>query len=140
MEIAEFNVRCYVCWKHFLIPALSDFSYGEFLFVNYKTREFRYFNRIENREVESIITAKLNSDSSLEQKNDDTKGNTALKLIGKLSDGEFEPIFSNVKCPRCKIGLHSFPNNKNGMMKIAELTFKESKKKTIAENIKELKL
>ena len=140
MEIAEFNVRCYVCWKQFAIPKLSDFCYGEFLFVNYKTREFRYFYRIENREVESIITAKLNSDSSLEQKNDATIGNTALKLIGKLSDGEFEPIIRNVKCPRCKIGFHSFPNNKSGMTNIAELTFKESKKKTLTENLEELKL
>jgi len=60
MEIAEFNVRCYVCWKRFLIPALSDFNYGEFLFVNYKTREFRHFYIIKNQEVESIINAKLN--------------------------------------------------------------------------------
>jgi len=45
-----------------------------------------------------------------------------------------------VKCLRCKIGLHSFPKNKNGMTKIAELTFEESKRKTITENIKELKL
>ena len=140
MEIAEFKVRCYICWKQFLIPALSDFNYGEFLFVNYKTREFRHFYWIENQEVESIITAKLNSDSTLERKNDYSKGDIALKLIGKLSDGEFEPIFRNVKCPRCKIGFHSFPNNKSGMRKIAELTFEESKKKTIVENIKELKL
>ena len=83
---------------------------------------------------------KLDSDSTLAQKNDDTKGNTYLKLAGKLSDGEFEPIFSNVKCPRCKIGFHSFPNNKIGITNIAELTFEESKKRTITENIKELKL
>ena len=140
MEIAEFKVRCYVCWKKFLIPALSDFSYGESLFVNYKTREFRYFYRIENQEVESIITAKLNSDTTLAQKNNNTKGNTALNLVGKLSDGEFEPILSQVKCPRCNIGFHSFPNKKSGLTNIAELTFEESKKRTINENIKALKL
>ena len=140
MKIAKFNVRCYACWKQFLIPALSDFSYGEFLFVNYKTREFRYFYRIENTEVERIIMEKLNSDANLERKNDYTEGDTALKLIGKLSDGEFEPIFSNVKCPRCKIGFHSFPKNKGEITNIAELTFEESEKKTLNENIKELKL
>lgn len=138
MEIAKFNVRCYICWKQFLIPALSDFNYGEFLFVNYKIREFRYFYRIDNREVESIITVKLNSDPSLERKNNCTKGNTALKLIGKLCDGEFEPIFTNVKCPRCKIGFHSFPHKKSGMTTIAELTFEEANKKTITVNVNEL--
>lgn len=140
MDIAEFNVRCYVCWKQFRIPSLSDFSYGEFLFMNYKTREFRYFNRIENRDVESIINEKLNSEFSLKLKNDTTKQHTALKLIGKLSDGEFEPIFSQIKCPRCNIGFHSVPNKRSGMKNIAELTFEISKKKTIIENSKDLKL
>jgi len=129
MEIAEFNVRCYVCWKQFSIPALSDFSYGEFLFVNYKTREFRYFCYFENENIEKIVTTKLNSDPTFKNKNDYKKGDIGLKLIAKLSDGEFEPIFSNVKCPRCKCGFHSFPNNKIGMTNIAELTFEKFNKK-----------
>jgi hypothetical protein len=37
MKIAEFNVRCYLYWKKFLIPALSDFNYRKFLFVNLDT-------------------------------------------------------------------------------------------------------
>ncbi|WP_417289777.1 hypothetical protein [Corallibacter sp.] len=138
MEIAEFNVRCYICWKKFVIPALSDFNYGEFLFVNYKTREFRHFNRFDKNGIEKIISEKLNSDQELQFKNDETKGNIYLKLVGKLSDGEFEPIFSNVKCPRCKCGFHSFPNNKIGMTNIAELTFEKSNEKTIEENLKNL--
>lgn len=138
MEIALFNTRCFVCWKKFSIPALSDFNYGELLFVNYKTREFRHFNRFDKVEIEKIISAKLNNDEELQFENDDTKGNTYLKLVGKLSDGEFEPIFSQVKCPRCKIGFHSLPNKKSGITNITELTFENSKKKTIEENLKEL--
>lgn len=70
-----------------------------FLFVDYKTREFRYLNRIENKEVESILAMTINSDFSLNSKNNDLTADQALKVIGKLSDGEFEPIFSYVKCP-----------------------------------------
>ena len=131
MKIAEFNVRCYICWKKFVIPALSDFNYGEFLFVNYKTREFRHFNRIEENGIEKIISEKLNSNQELLFKNEDTKGNVYLKLVGKLSDGEFEPIFSNVKCPRCNCGFHSFPDDKIGITNIAKLTFEKSNEKTI---------
>lgn len=128
MEIAEFKVRCYICWKQFLIPTLSDFSYGEFLFVDYKTREFRYLNRIENKEVESILVMTINSDFSLNSKNNDLTADQALKVIGKLSDGEFEPIFSYVKCPRCKIGFYTFPNVKNGMIHVEELSFEDIKR------------
>ena len=138
MKIAEFNVRCYICWKIFLIPALCDFNYGEFLFVNYKTREFKHFNRFDKIGIEKIISEKLNSDQELQIKNDETKGNVYLELVGKLSDEKFEPIFSQVKCPRCKIGFHSLPNKKSGITNITELTFEESNKKTIEENLKEL--
>ncbi|AUC81965.1 hypothetical protein [Lacinutrix sp. Bg11-31] len=140
MKIAEFNVRCYVCWKQFLIPCLSEFSYGEFLFVNYKTRKFRYFNYFENENIEKIVTAKLNSDSTFENENNYKKRDIRLKLIAKLSDGEFEPIFSNVKCPRCKIGFHSMPNNRSGMTNIEKLTFKITNKKSMVETINELSL
>ena len=129
MEIAQFNVRCYVCWKRFSIPVLSDLNYGSFLFVSYKTREFRIYSRIENQEIETIITAEINSDAELKLQGNHLKENVALKLVGKLSDGEFEPIFRYVKCPRCKIGFHSFPNNKIGITKITELTFENSQEK-----------
>jgi hypothetical protein len=123
MEIAEFRVRCFVCWKRFSIPAISELSYGTFLFVNYKTREFRSYSRISNPEIETRITAEIHSDAELKSENDTSKGNLSLKLIGKLSDGDFEPIFRYVKCPRCNIGFHSYPNSKIAVLKIGELTF-----------------
>lgn len=138
MKIAEFNVRCYICWKKFLIPTLSDFNYGYFLFVNYKTREFRHFNRFEKYGIENVISEKLNSDKELQFRNDKTKGNVYLKLVGKLSDEKFEPVLSQIKCPRCKFGFHSFPNKKNGIINIKRLTFEKSNQKTVGENLNEL--
>lgn len=125
MKIAYFKTRCFVCWKGFEIIQLPDSAYGEYLFIDYKTRVFRYFNWIGNGEIENVIKLVLSDNEQLQFENDNTKGNTAIRLVGLLADCNFEPIFGYVKCPRCSTRFHSISNNKTRIGEINELTFEK---------------
>lgn len=125
MKISYFKTRCFVCWKGFEVALLPDSAYGEYLFIDYKNREFRYFNWSESGETEKVIKLVFTDNEKLQIENDNTKGNTAIKLVGLLADSDFEPIFGYVKCPRCSTRFHSIPNNKTRIGEINELTFEK---------------
>lgn len=139
MKIAYFKTRCFVCWKGFEIAQLPDSAYGEYLFIDYKNREFKYFNWFENGEIENVIKHVLAENEKLQLENDNTKGNTAIKLVGLLADFKFEPIFGYVKCPRCSTKFHSFPNNRTRIGEINKLTFEKVSQFSESDKINYLK-
>ncbi len=123
MKVELFKVRCFICFKGFEIPRLPDSLYGEHFFINHDTWEFRYFSWHNSSEVSNTVEEALKQSFELRCENDNTKGNTTLKLIGKLADGNYEPILGAVKCPRCSLRIQSFPNYRTTQIEVESLTF-----------------
>ncbi|MEM9829013.1 MAG: hypothetical protein AAF944_00165 [Bacteroidota bacterium] len=124
MKTAYFRSRCLVCWKSFEVPKLSDMSYGETLYYEKSIDEFGYFNWIENQDKEKIISLFLDTDPELQFKNDETKGNIAVKIIGLIADGDWEPILGHSRCPRCKYKFNYVSKRRSQIKNINLLSFK----------------
>lgn len=125
MEFFIYKLTCYVCWKSFLIPDTSKSKNEVQIFINYKNREFRFYNLQGNEEINYVLLKKFHSNSELQVKNDNTRGQTYLKEVGKLSEGNFEPVFSSIKCPRCNLKFQSFPKKTLDKVVLDELSFKQ---------------
>ena len=69
MELVKLKIRCFVCWKSFMVPSLSNLGSGTHIFINYKSWEFRFLNSKKNTEVDRIIMKKLLSNKRLLQDN-----------------------------------------------------------------------
>jgi DNA-directed RNA polymerase subunit RPC12/RpoP len=123
MKIEHIKTRCFICWKSYEIGQLIDPNNSEHLYIDYKTREYRYYNWGRNKEIEKVILLILDNNKKLQTENDNTKGNTAIELIGLLADYSFEPILGYVKCPRCSTRFHSLKKNKTRIGMVGELTF-----------------
>ncbi len=126
MEITVSKARCLICWKGFEVPIFYEIPKDLNLYIDYKTREFRFYNWYTNYnyEIQQIIYDVLKKNNRLQEENDDTRGGTIKSIIGSLADGDFELIYYKVKCPRCKCKIYSnslLTNREN--KKIESLTF-----------------
>ena len=126
MEVAFFKCRCFICFKSFEVPSLPDSTYGQWLFSNQEKKYFTYsLGQSENLEL--AIQETLVSSKKLQIENDNTKGDTFVKLIALASNENSTPILGYNKCPRCGSKLHSNPNTKIGLKEIRHLSFPKSK-------------
>lgn len=127
MEITVSKARCLICWKGFEVPIFYDVPKNVNLYIDYKNREFRFYNWYTNYnyEIQQIVFAVLEKNNRLQEENDDTRGGTIKKMIGSLADGDFELIYYKVKCPRCNCKIYSNHLLANReIKKIHSLTFK----------------
>jgi hypothetical protein len=123
MKVAFFDSRCLICFKGFKVPKLPDSSYGDNLYYDKREKAFSYFSWFENKEIQDIISNFLSTHSEIQARNDDTKGNTAIKLVGLIADGDKEPVFGFNRCPRCAVKLNYVSNNRTSIDTITELSF-----------------
>jgi len=123
MKIAFFKSRCIVCWKGFDVPSLSEISSGDNLYYDKTSKTFSLFKWFDNREIESCITDFLSKKTELQLLNDETKGNTTRKIIGRIADGDKECVFGFNRCPRCGIKFNSVSDTKTEVKEIGHLSF-----------------
>lgn len=100
-------------------------TYGQRIFADYKKQEFRYFEWSNDSKNGVIVDELIKSNFKLQVDNDNTKGNTATKLISYLADGNFEPILGYAKCPRCSCRFHQPPTKFKLTADLPTLSFKD---------------
>lgn len=123
MTVAFFKSRCLVCWKGFDVPLLPDSSYGDSLYYDKTSKTYSYFSWFDNKEIESCVTDFLSKRSELQFINDDTKGNTARKIVGLMTNGDKECVLGYNRCPRCGLKFNSMSEAKTAIKEIGKLSF-----------------
>ena len=130
MEGAFFKCRCFICFKSFEVPLLPDSTYGQWLYTNQKG-DFYTYSLKQSEVAETAIQTILDKSPKLQQENDNSKGNTFVKLVGNASNENADPILGYNKCPRCSFKFHSFPKTKTQIKKINHLSLSNSKEEII---------
>jgi hypothetical protein len=103
MKVARFEAKCKDCSNIFLIPLLSDFSYGEFIAKGQFGKGFVYLNSFEEKAwtvIDEIIKSLRSKDKNKEYEESGYFQKVVGKCIDKTDEEEFS-IVSGPICPKC---------------------------------------
>lgn len=126
MKIATFKAECNssTCRHDFSAPALSDFSYGAFIYSSIDSKEIRYYCGL-NCETWTFIDHTVSR--YLDNKDRGEIGRIIQKTIGLVADRQNPgiPFTQDIYCPKChsKVNAINF-DHKTGAKEYEDLTFR----------------
>lgn len=103
MRAARFEAKCKDCSNIFLIPLLSDFSYGEFIAKGQSGKGFVYLNAFKEK-AWGVIDEIIKSSRSHDKNKEYEESECFQKVVGQCIDtidGEEFSIISDPVCPKC---------------------------------------
>lgn len=113
MRIARFKAECKQCSNIFLVPLLSDFSYGEFIGNSRSGRAFVYLNAFEEKAWD-VIKEIVNGLSSNKMIADKKRAEQFQRIVGKCMDkidGEEFSMTEGFVCPKCLSNKIDYDHN-----------------------------
>lgn len=125
MMISSFEHVCQVCKTHFIAPALSDFSYGEFLLWS-TSGECRYLNAFDDPPYQEIIDFVHQAEKEGRVKPVD-ESELVQAIYGQLTCdtdvGGSNFDISPPLCPNCKAKkIESIASKENSKVSIQSVT------------------
>ncbi len=125
MKIATFSAKCrnISCKYDFNAPALSDFSYGEYIYGSMDSREIRYYSGLGCETwdlIDRLVSVRLNN------KNREKIGSVIQKIVGLVADRQNPDVYftQDIYCPKCQSKRTSIDeNDKMGLQEYESLTF-----------------
>ena len=123
IELETRAKRCLCCLVRFEVPFLKESENHIRLFYDAETKDYGFYSWEVDGENEAVIKTVLENNVELAIENDNTKGETALRLIGHLADGHFEPVINNYHCPNCGSTNQNCKSKGTKIMEVKRLTF-----------------